>query len=344
MVKYSKSGHWQPTIPDQTCQQCAGTFTAHSYGQKFCSNQCKFDSKKVARVSANCAHCGGVFERRITDKDLTCSKECRYARLRKPESFKRVCAVCRTGFTVSRSSFKGITCSSTCLSAYQSRMRTGQKDTVETKAKKSAALKKAWADPDRAAEWRKAAAEGISAWHGNPENAEAFAERSSARMKARHCDPEFQARRDVRSSETMKKNWERYRELYEAQSVDRYLQMRENQTGLCSPEAMRKRDERAKWVLTKAQEALHAETDYDATYAEVQARLREESPYDAVEWGGDYMGYLQDLGRKVVSSPECRGIADPFLSAAFSRFSEEWSKLPTAPEQKTTAAASQSTP
>jgi len=143
-------------------------------------------------------------------------------------------------------------------------------------------------------------------------------------MKRRHADPEWQKVRDKRSSATMKTTWETRREQFTVQAAERYLRHEEAGTGINSPDAKRRKAIAVQWIMKKAQEAFHAETEYNAVYAEVQARLRREMPYDGPQEGSDYMDYLQMLGRAVTCSPECRTIADTFLSEAISRFAKAW--------------------
>lgn len=157
-------------------------------------------------------------------------------------------------------------------------------------------------------------------WLSDPVNAAAASARSSARMKALHQDPQFQVRRNERSARTMRANWEKHRDLYIAQASERYI----NGIGLNSDEANAKRSAAAAWIMKRAQAALHTETNYDAVYADVQARLRREMPYDGPKNESDYYDYLKNLGKATVSHPECRSIADHFMAEAIPRFSAQW--------------------
>jgi len=211
-------------------------------------------------------------------------------------------------------------------------LRTGTKQTAETKAKRSQSLRRTRADPERNASWIAAANAGIAKWHADPANALAHATRASDRMRKRHADPEWQKVRDERSSRTMKATWEKHRARFIAMSAERYVRQLETGTGINSPEAIGRKNAAAKWIMKKAQEAMHAETDYDATYAEVQARLRREMPYDGPQDGSEYMDYLQKLGRAVVSSAECREISDTFMSKAIPHFAKQYRERKAAPE------------
>jgi hypothetical protein len=133
----------------------------------------------------------------------------------------------------------------------------------------------------------------------------------------------------------MKATWGKHRELFTAAAVERYA----SGVGINSDEGKAKKAAACKWIMTQAQEALHTETDYNLVYTEVQARLRREMPYDGPQEGSDYMEYLRKLGLATVSSPECRSIADAFLSEAIPRFAAEWKKRRAAQGIETAAAA-----
>lgn len=239
---------------------------------------------------------------------------------------QRVCVICGAEFVVRNASIIGRACSKPCASAHQSRIQSGRIVSDETRAKRSASLKAKHADPEFAAKWRAKNAAAVAAWHSNPDNATAFAKRSSERMKKRHGDPEWQKVRNERSSRTMKKNWETYRDLFTAQSAERYIRNIELGRGINTGEAEAKKRTAAKWIMKQAQAALHTETDYNEVYAAVQAKLRREIPYDGPQGTADYFDYLRKLGSLVTNSPECREIADGFLSTAIPRFAEEWRK------------------
>lgn len=202
----------------------------------------------------------------------------------------------------------------------------GYKQSPETIAKRVASLKRfREQNPESEAARKRAVEEARVRWHADPKNAAAFAARSSERMKRRHADPEWQKVRDARSSRVGKEVWARNREHMTALSVERYASMASEGTGLCSNESEAKRDAAGRWIMTRAQEAMRAETDYDAKYTEAQARVRAERPYLAAEWP-DYIDYCSWCGTQTVNDPELRAIADAYLSQAIPRFAAEWRK------------------
>jgi len=237
---------------------------------------------------------------------------------------KRICAICGTHFLVKKADRKGVTCSRECSSKHINQRQRGRKASPETREKISAALKAVWGDPERSAKWTAAVAAGARNWHADPDNAAAFAKRSSERMKRRHADPEWQKVRDTRSSRVMTANWVKHREVYVAQAIERYEQSEISGVGINSDDAKAKKAEAAKWIMTKAGAAMRAETDYNAVYTEVQARLRREMPYDGPQNNSDYYDYSKKLGHAVVNSPECRAIADEFMATAIPRFAKKW--------------------
>lgn len=325
MACYTKNGHWKPTIAGQTCAHCEATFTAHRHGQRFCSNACKFQASKKCTVRS-CENCGASFE--ATGKRKVCSKDCQYGLIRNRgrEKCRRVCVICDAEFYVPKSDHRGKTCSPTCLKAHQSQIRIGTTQSAETIAKRSVSLKKSWAD-DEVRDRRLAThAAAIERWHSDPDNAAAFAQRSSERMRQRHQDPEFQKRRDERSSRTMKANWDRYRDQFLQQASERYQRMVDEASGLLSDEARRNKAEANKWIMKQAQKALHLETDIDEKMSELQYRLRLEMPYDGPADSSDYLDYCQKLCRAITTHPEYRVIADTFMSDAIPRFANEWNR------------------
>lgn len=243
---------------------------------------------------------------------------------------KRICTVCGAHFIVAKADRKGAACGPVCLSEVQRRNRLGKKATVETKAKMSAS-QKAFMAANPAIAKRRVDIGRAALKHLWAEDAEALARASSERMKARHKDPDFQQRRDERSSRVMKDNWKKHRELFVQQSKDRY---KSGITGLNEGEAADKRDAASKWIMKKAQEALHTETDFDDVFTAEHNRLRREMPYDGPKEGSDYMEYLGKLARAVNASPKVRAIADTFMREAIPRFAEEWQaqKLEQEPE------------
>jgi hypothetical protein len=242
------------------------------------------------------------------------------------EKRRRICVICGTVFLVKKTSDVGKTCSKPCHSTHNAKVRTGRKQSAETIARRSQSLRAARADPERNAAWNAAVAKGIAAWHDNPANAAEFAKRASDRMKLRHQEPDFQKRRDERSSRTMKATWKKNRDKFIAQAVSRYLRHRENGQGLWDSETIARKNEAAQWIMKRAQEAMHAETEYNAVFAEVQEQLRRETPYDGPQGAGDYLEYCQKIGTATVNDPRCRAIADAFMSEAIPRFSAEWRK------------------
>lgn len=240
---------------------------------------------------------------------------------------QRICVICGAHFVVPKNDRPGKTCSAGCLSALRADNSSGRNQRPETVAKRAATLKAIRADPARNEAWKKNAAAGLAKWLAAPANAEALARRSSERMKQRHTDPEFQKRRNERSSRVMKENWQQHHDKFAAMAGERYAESEAAGTGINSAEAKARKALAAKWIMTKAQEALHTETDYNAAYADVQARLRREFPYDGPSEAADYYEYCQMIGRLTANHPELRAIADPFMSAAIPRFAAEWRAL-----------------
>lgn len=242
------------------------------------------------------------------------------------EKCRRECVVCGIEFYVKSPSYLGRVCSQPCKSKHISNLRSGQKQSPEVVAKRAAGIRAMYADPERRARGEARRREALKKWLENPANAALRAKQSSERMKRRHADPEWQKKRDARSSATMKRTWEARREHMLAAQAQSYQQMVENGTGICSDEAKQNKATANKWIMKRAWEAMMAETDYSKTYGEVQMRLRREMPYDGPQEGSDYIDYLQKLCRAIVSSPECRAIQDSFMSEAIPRFAEEWKK------------------
>ncbi len=83
------------------------------------------------------------------------------------------------------------------------------------------------------------------------------------------------------------------------------------------------------WVMKAAGKALRTETNYPELFAAAQARLRAEHPFNGQIPSDDYYEYCRMLGTLTVNSPECRALADSFMSDAIPRFTAEWqSKKP----------------
>ena len=235
---------------------------------------------------------------------------------------QRVCTVCGAEFMVTKVGHTGFTCSKPCLSKRLSEKHTGKVASPESRAKISAALKAVRSDPERNAKWNAAAHEGIKRYLADPDNLAAFSARASERMRQRHADPEFQKRRNERSSRTMKETWTKYREKFTQIAIDKYARGE----GLNSEEGKANKVKATKWIMKKAQEALRTQTDYEARFAEIQAQLRREMPYDGPLGTSDYYDYLQKLGKAVANHPELRKMADDFLSEAIPHFAQIWNE------------------
>ena len=234
---------------------------------------------------------------------------------------QRTCVICGTEFVVKKSSHAGKTCSVPCRKKLMSQNAKARRASPEQRAKLSLTMKEKYKDPAYAKRHKDATRSAQKKWHADPENAAAFAKRSSDRMKQRHADPEWQKVRNERSSRVMKENWEKYRDTFTQHSAERYQQMLKTGSGLLSEEAEERKRAAAKWIMKRANDALHEETDYNEVYARVQARIRAEQPFDGE---GDYYTYCRWLGREVVNSPECRQVADEYMSEAIPRFSALW--------------------
>lgn len=238
----------------------------------------------------------------------------------------RLCTICGSAFVVRKADRKGSSCSPACLAILRRQNASGRPQSAETIAKRAAANREAWADSKANEVRRLAISTGVKAWHAEPSNAERFAKRSSDRMKALHADPDWQKIRDKRSSVVMKQNWQKHRDLFVQQAIERFHKSALEGSGLNSDESKKLSAQAAKWIFKRAQAALHSETDYDAIFTEVQARLRRERPFDGDESGADYFDYLRQLCRDVVMSPECRILSDTFMASAIPRFSDEWQR------------------
>jgi len=235
---------------------------------------------------------------------------------------ERTCVICGAQFLVAKADRKGASCSKLCLSEINRRRQLGKKESEETKAKRIATLKIIRNDPERKVKWDAAVAAGVRKHMADPSNRAAASARSSAHMRKMHTDPEFQKRRDERSSNVMKAVWVNHREKLTQLAVERYTRGE-----ACNSEEGKKNKAIAnKWIMKKAQEALHLETDYDERYADIQAQLRREMPYDGPLNNSDYFDYLRKLGQAVVKHPDLRKLQDEFMKKAIPRFSAEWLK------------------
>lgn len=322
MAYYTNSGNWRPSYPDIPCATCGAVFTPHSKTQKFCSKGCVRVPARTEKTSRECPTCHKTWLGAPSNPSRFCSKECLKADYRKKR--QRVCTVCNKQFEVKRAGREGVTCSQGCLSAFRRKLAAGRTQSNETKVKRADSLRAAWSDPEKRELWSSAAREGLEEWHSDPSNAAKHSHRSSQRMTRLHQNPEFQERRNARSSRVMTENWERYRDDFTEYARARYRKMVEGGTGIMSDESKRRRAEAGSWIMTKAQEALHSETKYNEMFKEVQARLREMNPFCGDADSRDYYDYCKKLGKLVVNSPECRAIADAFMSEAIPRFSREW--------------------
>lgn len=336
MVKYSKGGYWMPTIPGCKCDNCGTIYTAHNKKSRFCSRTCaiRFRTKDLPDIKTEreCPECKSVWSGYPSNTSVFCSKSCMRKNISRAslEKRQRNCSVCRKQFTAKATSTKGVACSKKCLLEIQRRNSLGKKLSAEAKEKQSASLKAAWSDPEVRGRWSQALTDSNRKWRADPANAERvakIAELSSARMKARHTDPAWQKIRDERSSIVMKENWRRYRDHYRQSAVERYRNSLEAGVGINSDDAKALKRTAAKWIMTKAQEAMHTETDYDEVFSEVSARMRREMPYDGPSGTADYFEYLKQLGIAVVNSKECRSISDSFMAEAIPKFAQQWREL-----------------
>jgi hypothetical protein len=244
------------------------------------------------------------------------------------DTVKKVCEWCKSEFDApipKRNRQPRRFCSGSCQSRFTGKERRGVPLSAETRQKMSQSQRRIQGDPEWQERRQAAAKEGFERWKADPASAGKradLARQSSERMKKRHQDPEFQKRRNARSSRVMKENWNRFRDKFIQDAIRKY----HSGKTIGTPEAEAKKRAAAKWIMTQAQAALHTETDYDATYAEVQRRIRLQNPYTGPENSADYFDYLRWLGREVTTSPECRAIADGFLSKAIPRFADEWNR------------------
>lgn len=193
---------------------------------------------------------------------------------------------------------------------------------AEANAKAAASIRARYQDPEFRARLKEATAEARKKWFSIPENAAAFAKQSSDRMKKRHDEGNWKAEggRSGISSRAIKKALETHKEMYRQVAKDRY----DAGLGINSEESKSSKAAASKWIMKAANDALHAETDYDEAYREAHLRLRREMPYDGPGGDADYYDYCKRLGTAVVNSPECRKIADEFMSLAIPRFAKIW--------------------
>jgi hypothetical protein len=315
--------YWRPSIPGQICTHCGVTYTAHKKGQTFCGKSCSqsyraAERARLTHTERTCPHCKTKWRARAKNPSNYCSKKC--LRADQEAARQRDCIICGASFTLRKAGSPAKTCSETCRSELQASVQSGRKHSPETIAKRAAAVKAALADPEVRKRQTEATRAARARWLANPDNAARFAHEASERMKRRHADPEWQTVRDARSSRVMKGNWEKHRDAFTAISVERYARGE----GIASEEAKARKAVASKWIMKRAQEALHAETDYNLVYAEVQAELRNAHPYDPNT--DDYYEYCKKLGTLVVSDPRCMSIANSFLATAIPHYAAEWQK------------------
>lgn len=75
------SKNWRPSIPNCVCQHCGVTYTARSYGTKYCGQTCKalaHRKPRVEYVTKRCPGCNVEFSHRSKEPQEYCSRECRY--------------------------------------------------------------------------------------------------------------------------------------------------------------------------------------------------------------------------------------------------------------------------
>lgn len=234
---------------------------------------------------------------------------------------QRVCRVCGAQFVVRSADRLGASCSPPCRKEVNRLAQTGRVQSEETKAKRSASMKQTMSDPVRKEARSASARAALSKLWDDPEFRARRSQASSERMRQRHADPAWQRIRDERSSRVMKANWEKHRDIFTQQALDRY------ERGVCSlnqGEAEERKRAAAKWIMTQAQASLHSETNYDEVFRNVQARIRSEHPFYGDTESRDYYEYCQKIGKMVTSHPECRAIADQHLGIAITRFSAQW--------------------
>lgn len=125
LVAYSKGGNWMPTFPGQTCEYCGTTYTAHKYGQRFCSKSCssraRIAKNPPKKVEKTCPTCKTVRLVNPSDKSKFCSLKCAGIQaIRKDKWQDRSCAHCgetfRSQYRNNRKGFERF-CSSSCANA-----------------------------------------------------------------------------------------------------------------------------------------------------------------------------------------------------------------------------------
>ena len=109
----------------KSCARCGAAFSTTSRQRAYCSDECRVDAVRAklqrTQPSLSCAHCGGVFTKRVRGNDTNqyCSRSCAAARLRPVKSkaiephCQLMCVECGVDFKSKR---KRITCSAACQS------------------------------------------------------------------------------------------------------------------------------------------------------------------------------------------------------------------------------------
>lgn len=231
----------------------------------------------------------------------------------------RTCLICGTSFLVKKACRTGKACSKLCRSKLFSKIASDRKASQATKDKMSASQKRLNSDPVYRDRRSAAARDGLRSWLSDEDNAKKFSKASSDRMRMRHADPEWQKIRNARSSETLKKTWQAYRETFIENAKVRYAEG----LGLNSLNSIVNKKHACEWIMQKCQDELHQETNCDEVFAEAQERARRDFPYDGKS---DYMEYMSKIGKMTVSDPEYRELVDNFMKIAIPKFSKEWNK------------------
>ncbi|NML93784.1 hypothetical protein [Novosphingobium olei] len=196
-----------------------------------------------------------------------------------------------------------------------------KKQSPETIAKRNASLA-AWraANPERYRERQAKCAEKLRAYTQTKE----FAAKSSARMKARHADPEWQKVRNARSSKTMKRTWEEQRERMLSANKDNFIKNQSAAVGIFSSASEEKKRVAARWIMRRAQSALRTDTEFNELWVYTHERLRAEKPYEGDHDSSNYLDYLSWLGKATTSDPAICDLAGRFLRDAIPRAASEW--------------------
>lgn len=329
-VRYTKGGSWIASIPGLVCTHCFTIFTGQRATQKFCTNVCKHAAKSAHErrlwVEKKCASCAATFHAHPGNLKDTCSKTCAKAWVAEKNRRRRerTCVQCGEAFLLAKAGKDRKVCSKACLRSLVSAARTGLKQSAETIALRKASIEARYAIPENAAKRRATNQATMAKLWADPEFAAASSVASSERMIRRHTDPEFLARKSVRSSCVMKQNWKLHRENYVRLGVERYARDLDAGLGLNSETAKRRKLEACTWIMTEAQAALHCETQYNELFRLAMERNRNEHPFNGQIPSDDYYDYCRMIGTMTVNAPECRDMADSFMSKAIPRFAAIW--------------------